>query len=144
MYYYLSMVCLSVSIFLTCVNSLSTRTELANATPQGYTRFSYPRTNKNRNSNKTRGAAWRFSLKNLLQQSKTLLLYKPFESSSITLKLSSATVTVFNIYRPPPRYHLTTQNLSIIFLCFLVLVVQFYLVVSYIAYRMLYIIVVYC
>ena len=89
-----------------------------NATPSGfYTLLSYPRTTKkNHISDKTLGGETVF----LILSSISISLnpshnYKAFECSSVTLKLSSSTLTVFNIHRPPSSYK---YSLSIsVFLC---------------------------
>ena len=75
--------------------------ELANATPSGYTLLSYPRTKINHISDKTMGSGTAF----LILDSIFIILnpthiYKGFQCSSLSLKLPSSTLTVFNIYRP--------------------------------------------
>ena len=84
---------------------MSTPSELANATPSGYTLLSYHRTTKNPISDKTLGGGTAF----LILDSISIILnpyhnYKAFECSSVTLKLPSSTLTVFNIYRPPSSF----------------------------------------
>ena len=76
--------------------------ELANATPSGGTPYLVtPALQKNLISDKTlSGTAF------LILNSISIILhpphnYKAFECSSVTLKLPSSILTVFNIYRPP-------------------------------------------
>ena len=76
--------------------------ELANSTPSGYTILSYPRTTKNHISDKPLSGGTAF----LILDSSSIILnpshnYKASECSSVTLKLPSSTLTVFNIFRPP-------------------------------------------
>ena len=76
--------------------------ELANATPFGYTLLSYPITTKiNHISDKPLNGGTAFvilySISIILKPSHN---YKSFECSSVTLKLFSSILAVFNIYRP--------------------------------------------
>ena len=91
-----------IALTETCINKSLTTSELPNATSSGYTLFSYPRTKKNHISDKTLGGETAF----LIHDSIFIILnpshnYNAFECSSVTLKLPSSTLTVFNIYRPP-------------------------------------------
>ena len=88
----------------TWITSSSTSAELLNATPPGFTLISCPRpapTTLTKSHIVGGGTAF------LIREPATLLStptqsFKSFEMSSVTLKLFSSKLTVFNVYRPPP------------------------------------------
>ena len=89
-----------IALMVTWINKSSTPSEVANASPSRCTLLSYPRITENHISDKTLGDGTAF----LILDSISIILnpshnYKAFECSSLTLKLPSSTLTVFNIYR---------------------------------------------
>ena len=96
----------------TWITSASTSAELFNATPPGFTLISCPRPapiNATKSHIVGGGTAY------LIREPATLLStpthsFKSFEMSSVTLKLFSSNLTVFNIYRSSSSYHQNSQS----------------------------------
>ena len=96
--YSISLFCLSE----TWISPKTTNFELRSSIPDNFSLYSFPRPAPS-NSKSTVGGGTAF----LLHNSCTFLsssshIYKSFEMSSITFKVASNKLTVFNIYRPPP------------------------------------------
>ena len=88
-----NLVCLSE----TWIKSNSSLAELSSVTPPGYSLLSFPRPSN------MHGGGTGFLVREPFNQISTtpFPIFSSFESSVISLKLSSATLTIFNIYRPP-------------------------------------------
>jgi len=96
--YSISLFCLSE----TWISPWTTNFELKSSIPDNFSLYSFPRPASS-NTKSTVGGGTAF----LLHNSCTFLsssshIYKSFEMSSITFKVTSSKLTVFNIYRPPP------------------------------------------
>ena len=103
----------------TWITSSSTGAELLNATPPGFTLISCPRpapaTPNTKSSIVGGGTAF------LIREPAVFLptpsqSFKSFEMASVTLKLFTSTLTVFNVYRPPPAT--TKSRKAVSFLTF--------------------------
>ena len=98
-----------IALTETLVTPLTTPSELASSTPPGYTLASFPRTTKKIGSDKILGGGSAFLIKDPTPFTINLsTTFKSFEYSSITLKLCSSSLTVFNIYHPPNTSKYTT------------------------------------
>ena len=95
--YTISLFCISE----TWITPKTTNFELKSSIPDNFSFYSFPRPAPNTKSIVGGGTA--FILHNSCSYlSSTSRIYKSFEMSSITFKVSSSKLTVFNIYRPPP------------------------------------------
>ena len=89
----------------TWITSSSTSAELLNATPPGFTLISCPRPapiTPNTKSHIVGGGTAFLIREPAVFLSTPAQSFKSFEMSSVTLKLFSSSLTVFNVYRPPP------------------------------------------
>ena len=98
----------------TWITPSATSAELFNATPPGFTLISCPRPASTvLTKSHILGGGTAF----LIREPATLLStpthsFKSFEMSSVTLKLLSSSLTVFNVYRPPPATTKTRKPVS--------------------------------
>ena len=86
----------------TWISTSSSNSHLSDSTPPHYTLHSFPRTTSSSKSAKISGGGTAF----LVHEPAAILnssghSFRSFECSSITLRLASDILTVFNIYRPP-------------------------------------------
>ena len=86
----------------TWVSPNTTNFEIKSCIPDNFYIYSFPRPSSS-TSNSIVGGGTAFFLHNSCSfLSTSSHIYKSFEMSSITFKVSSSKLTVFNIYRPPP------------------------------------------
>ena len=95
----------SISLFCiseTWISPNTTNFELKSSIPDNFSLYSFPRPAPS-NTKTNVGGGTAFLLHNSCSfLSSSSRIFKSFEMSSITFKVSSAKLTVFNIYRPPP------------------------------------------
>ena len=103
----LSSLAVDYSISLFCISETwitpnTTNFELKSAIPDNFSIYSFPRPAPS-NSKSIVGGGTAFLLHNSCTSlSFSSRIFKSFEMSSITFKVSSSKLTVFNIYHPPP------------------------------------------
>ena len=86
----------------TWITSSATSAELLNATPPGFTLISCPRPAPSTKSHIVGGGTAFLIREPAILLTAPTQCFKSFEMSSITLKLFSSNLTIFNVYRPPP------------------------------------------
>ena len=95
----------SVSLFCICETWITPKTtnfELKSSIPDNFSFYSFPRPASS-NIKSIVGGGTAFFLHNSCSYlTSSSRIYKSFEMSSITFKVLSSNLTVFNIYRPPP------------------------------------------
>ena len=121
----------------TWITPFTTSAELLDSVPTGFSLLSFPRPACPNNKNKIIGGGTAFLVHDSCQiLSSSSPVFKLFEISIVTLKLSKSRLTVFNVYRPAPsstkalflshRFSLTFKLLS---RCQLPLLMNFLLLV---------------
>lgn len=94
-----------VALSETWVRATTTPSELADATPSGFSLISQPRSNSNcSNDSSTIGGGLAFLIKEPytpLSGPSHMHTFSTFETLSLTISTSTGKLTIFNIYRPP-------------------------------------------
>jgi hypothetical protein len=86
----------------TCITPFTTSAELLDSIPTEFSLLSFPRPVSPNNKNKIIGGGTAFLVHDSCQiLSSSSPVFKSFEISIVTLKLSKSRLTVFNVYRPP-------------------------------------------
>ena len=87
----------------TFITPSTTLAELKDTIPPGFILISSPRSSLSSNKSKVIGGGTAFLIREpCVILSSSTHTFNSFEMSSVTLKLHSAKLTVFNVYRPPP------------------------------------------